>query len=79
MLESGIGRAFNLAVASLPGFTLPADMSPAHVFYAEDLIEPTYEVSAQGTIAVPQEPGLGFAVCEERIARYTAYRWSARE
>ena len=79
MLESGIGRAFNLAVASLPGFTLPADMSPAHVFYAEDLIEPTYEVSAQGTIAVPQEPGLGFAVCDDRIARYTAYRWSARE
>jgi O-succinylbenzoate synthase len=70
LLESGIGRGANLAVASLPGFTLPADMSPARLFYAEDLVEPTFEVSSDGTVAVPDEPGVGFPVVEERVMKY---------
>jgi o-succinylbenzoate synthase len=77
MLETGIGRAFNLALASLPGFTLPADMSPARLFYAEDLVEPTFDVRADGTIEVPRLPGVGFPVQEDRIARYTSERWSS--
>ncbi|RMF83116.1 MAG: hypothetical protein D6736_22095 [Nitrospinota bacterium] len=71
MLETGIGRAFNIALASLPNFTLPADMSPAKIFYQEDLIDPTYDIDAEGYIAVPQTPGLGYPIAEERIARYT--------
>jgi O-succinylbenzoate synthase len=76
MLETGIGRAFNLALASLPGFTLPADMSPARLFYAEDLVEPTFDVARDGTIAVPRLPGVGFPVQEDRIAKYTTANWS---
>ncbi len=76
MLESGIGRAFNIAIASLPGFSLPADMSPSSVFYAEDLVDPTYTISADGLIAVPPTPGLGYPVHEDRIARYTSSSWS---
>src|SRR5205085_4127188 len=70
MLETGIGRAFNLALASLPGFTLPADMSPARLFYAEDLVEPTFDVRGDGTVAVPDRPGVGFPVVVERVMRY---------
>jgi len=77
MLETGIGRAFNLALASLPNFTLPADMSPARLFYAEDLVEPTFDVRADGTIEVPRLPGVGFPVREDRIARYTRETWSS--
>ena len=77
MLETGIGRAFNLALAALPGFTLPADMSPARLFYAEDLVEPTFDVRADGTIEVPRLPGVGFPVREDRIARYTTETWSS--
>ena len=71
MLESGIGRAGNLALCSLPGFTQPADMSPAALLYADDLIDPTYLVGADGHIAVPSAPGLGFDVTAERIRERT--------
>jgi O-succinylbenzoate synthase len=76
-LESGIGRGFNLALASLPNFTLPADMSPAKLFYAEDLVEPTFDIRPDGTIAVPQELGCGFNVSEDRIAKYTTATWTS--
>jgi len=67
MLESGIGRALNLALCSLPGFTEPADMSPANVLYASDLVDPTYRIEMDGCIAVPQTAGLGFDVAAERL------------
>jgi o-succinylbenzoate synthase len=67
MMESGIGRAGNLALCSLPAFTDPADMSPASVLFSWDLVDPTYEVAADGTIAVPDAPGLGFPVRTDRI------------
>ena len=76
MLETGIGRGFNLAVASLPHFSLPADKSPAKLFYAEDLIEPTFDIRLDGTIPVPKGLGCGFDVAENRIARYETARWS---
>jgi len=62
MLESGIGRAHNVALASLPGFTLPGDISASRRYFARDIIAPEVEVAADGTIAVPQAPGLGFEV-----------------
>ena len=62
MLESGIGRAHNVALASLPGFTLPGDISASRRYFARDIIAPEVEVAPDGTIAVPQGPGLGFEV-----------------
>ena len=78
LLETGIGRGFNLAIASMPAFTLPADMSPARIFYAEDLVEPTFDIEADGTIAVPTLPGCGFKVAEDRIRRYQSEAWEVR-
>lgn len=71
MLESGIGRASNIALCSLPGFVEPADMSPARLLFGWDLIDPTYEVGADGCITVPTEPGLGYEVDEERVRAAT--------
>lgn len=79
MLESGIGRGFNLAVASMPHFSLPADMSPAKLFYAEDVVEPTFDIRPDGTIAVPQGLGCGFSVSEDRISRYTMATWTSEK
>lgn len=74
MLESGIGRAMNLALCSLDGFTDPADMSPASELYEFDLVDPTYEVDPDGMISVPDAPGLGFAVTDERVTSCTLRR-----
>lgn len=62
MLESGIGRAHNLALASLPGFTLPGDISASSRYFDRDLISPAVEVAADGTAEVPVGKGLGFEV-----------------
>ncbi len=62
MLESGIGRAHNIAMSTLPGFTLPGDVSASSRYWSEDIIEPEVEVSPRGTIASPDAPGLGYAV-----------------
>ena len=71
MLESGIGRAHNVAMSSLPGFVLPGDVSASLRYWEEDIIEPEVVVSSRGTIAVPQAPGLGYAVRRERIRQLT--------
>jgi O-succinylbenzoate synthase len=60
MLESGIGRAHNIALASLPGFTLPGDVSASSRYFARDVIIPEVTVSETGMVAVPQGAGLGF-------------------
>lgn len=62
MLESGIGRAHNLALASLPGFTLPGDISASSRYFDRDIIVPEVEVAADGTVEVPCGCGLGFEV-----------------
>jgi O-succinylbenzoate synthase len=62
MLESGIGRAHNVALASLPGFTLPGDISGSRRYFERDVIVPPVEVAPDGTVAVPTAPGLGFEV-----------------
>ncbi|MPZ18291.1 MAG: o-succinylbenzoate synthase [Luteitalea sp.] len=71
MLESGIGRAHNLALASLPGFVLPGDISASARYFARDVIVPAVEVASDGTIAVPSGVGLGFDIDVEYIARQT--------
>jgi O-succinylbenzoate synthase len=62
MLESGIGRAHNIALSTLPNFVLPGDVSASKRYWKKDIINPAVEVSAAGTIAVSQEAGFGYAV-----------------
>jgi O-succinylbenzoate synthase len=71
MMESGIGRAGNLALCSVAGFTDPADMSPASVLFEWDLVDPTFSVQLDGTIAVPTAAGLGFPVRPDRVQAQT--------
>ncbi|HKG79817.1 MAG TPA: o-succinylbenzoate synthase [Pyrinomonadaceae bacterium] len=71
MLEAGIGRAHNIAMSTLAGFTLPGDVSASARYWAEDIIEPPVRVSARGTITAPDAPGIGFAVNLPRIEALT--------
>lgn len=71
MLESGIGRAHNIAMSTLPGFTLPGDVSASSRYWAEDVIEPEVEVTSRGTIHSPTTAGLGYSVKRELIQRLT--------
>lgn len=61
MLESGIGRAHNIALSTLEGFTLPGDVSASQRYYERDVIRPPVEVNQQGLIKVPHTPGIGYA------------------
>ena len=76
MLESGIGRAHNVALSSLPGFTLPGDVSASRRYWTEDIIDPEVTVSAQGTIRVPRTPGLGFSPNLQRLEKATVRKES---
>jgi o-succinylbenzoate synthase len=67
MLESGIGRAHNIAMSTLPGFILPGDVSASQRYWEEDIIEPEVEVTARGTIRVPTGPGIGYRVRRDRV------------
>jgi O-succinylbenzoate synthase len=71
MLESGIGRAHNIAMATLAGFTLPGDVSASARYWHEDIIEPPVTVSAKGMIKAPEKPGIGFQVDQARIEKLT--------
>ncbi len=71
MLESGIGRAHNIALSSLPGFTLPGDVSASRRYWQQDVIHPEVTVSPRGTISVPKTPGLGYAPDLDRIEKAT--------
>lgn len=71
MLESGIGRAHNIAVSTLAGYTMPGDVSASKRYWHEDIIEPAVEVSPQGTITAPEKPGIGFSIRRGRIEKLT--------
>ena len=71
MLESGIGRAHNIALSTLPNFALPGDVSASSRYWVEDIIEPEVVVSPQGTIRVPAGPGIGFEPRLDRIEKLT--------
>ena len=71
MFESGIGRAYNVALASLPNFTIPGDVSPSARYWAQDIVSPEWTMR-DGMMRVPLENrGIGVAVDEERIAALT--------
>ena len=78
MHEFGIGRAANVAIASLPGFTLPGDVSGSDKYYRRDIVEPPI-LAIGGAIAVPDSPGLGVEPVEDEIGRTPAYRNAARQ
>src|SRR5437016_13865025 len=71
MLEAGIGRAHNIAMATLAGFTLPGDVSASARYWEQDIIEPAVTVSPRGTIATQDKPGIGFEVNLRRIDQLT--------
>lgn len=74
MLESGIGRAHNIAMATLAGFTLPGDVSASARYWEEDIIDPPVIVSSAGTITAPDRPGIGLEVNLARIEKLTIRR-----
>src|SRR5215211_3244304 len=71
MLESGIGRAHNIAMSTLAGFTLPGDVSASARYWEEDIIEPPVTVSSRGTITPPDAPGIGYKVNVQRLDALT--------
>lgn len=74
MLESGIGRAHNIAMSTLPGFSLPGDVSASARYWAEDIVEPPVTVSPEGRIKSPDGPGIGYNVNEPMVERLTVRR-----
>ena len=74
MLESGVGRALNVALASLPNFKLPGDISASARYYKEDIIDPAFDLNPDGTLSVPTGLGLGVNVVPERLDRVTVHR-----
>jgi len=71
MLEAGIGRAHNIAMATLENFSLPGDISASRRYWDADIIDPEVQVSPQGTISAPSRPGIGFEPRLDRINRLT--------
>lgn len=71
MLETGIGRAFNIAVSSLPNYKYPNDMSPVNFYYKDDLVKDSFVVDKNGYVKVPDKPGLGFEADEKKINKYS--------
>jgi O-succinylbenzoate synthase len=74
MLEAGVGRAHNIALSTLEGFTLPGDVSASARYWDEDIIEPPVTVSARGTIIAPIDSGIGYAVNRARVDALTVRR-----
>lgn len=72
MLESGIGRAHNVALASLPNFTLPGDLSPSARYWERDIVQPEWTMDAEGMVEVPfTDPGIGVEVDRGRVENLT--------
>jgi O-succinylbenzoate synthase len=71
MLEAGIGRAHNVALATLPNFVLPGDVSASRRYWQRDIVEPAVETTPHGTIEIRDEPGFGYALDREFIAAIT--------
>ena len=74
MLEAGIGRAHNIALATLPNFVLPGDVSASKRYWKQDIIVPPVETTPQGTIDLPTTPGFGYEIDHEFIESITVAR-----
>jgi O-succinylbenzoate synthase len=71
MLETGVGRASNLAIASLPGFILPGDISASDRYYQRDITQERFVLNDDSTITVPNGPGLGITIDREALKQFT--------
>lgn len=78
MLETGLGRAYNVALASLPGFELPGDIYPPTLYLTEDIITERWTVGADGTLAVPRGRGVGVEVDRDRVEDLTVRKRTLR-
>ena len=78
MLETGIGRSHNIALSTLENFSLPGDVSASRRYWAEDIVEPAIEVSAQGEIAVSSAPGRGYEVRKDLVESLTVRKEKVR-
>jgi O-succinylbenzoate synthase len=78
MLETNVGRAHNVALASLPGFTLPGDISASSRYYQNDIAFPSFELNQDSTLTVPGSPGIGVQLHDdlewERVESVSAER-----
>ncbi len=74
MLETNIGRASNVALAALPNFKLPGDVSATSRYYAEDIADPPFVLNPDSTISVPAGPGLGVTVNQKNLNKFTLKR-----
>lgn len=70
MVESGVGRAHNVAITSLPNFTIPGDTAAASRYWDEDIVEPGIELIAPGQLAVPDGPGIGYKLNQQAVGKY---------
>ncbi len=77
MLETGVGRAVNVVLAAMPGVTMPGDTSASDRYFERDLTQP-FEVAADGTMAVPNGPGIGVEPLADRLAEVTVRRETVR-
>ncbi|HEY5671786.1 MAG TPA: o-succinylbenzoate synthase, partial [Anaerolineales bacterium] len=71
MLETGVGRASNLALASLPGFSLPGDISASDRYYTQDITQERFKLNPDSTIDVPDAPGLGVSIDQDALNKFT--------
>ncbi|MCG8608509.1 o-succinylbenzoate synthase, partial [bacterium] len=72
MLESGVGRAYNVALASLPNFVLPGDVSPSSRYWGKDIVQPEWTMDKNGMVSVPlDKPGIGVAIDMDRVDNLT--------
>lgn len=78
MLESGIGRAHNVALSTLEGFKLPGDVSASKRYWKQDIIEPEVEVGSDGMIVIRDEPGTGYRVLEDVVEKFTVRKETFR-
>jgi O-succinylbenzoate synthase len=78
MLESGIGRAHNIALSTLANFSLPGDVSASRRYWKEDIIDPAVEVSPQGMIKISEQPGTGYRIKADLIDKLTVRKETLR-
>jgi O-succinylbenzoate synthase len=78
MLESGIGRAHNIHLASLPNFTLPGDIAASRRYFSPDLIEPGIDITPEGMVMVPTGAGIGVSVDWDRVNAATIETYEVR-
>jgi O-succinylbenzoate synthase len=78
MLESGVGRAHNLALASLPNFKLPGDTSASKRYWHRDIVQPQVEIDHEGFVHLPQKPGFGYEVDHDYLNSLVQERFTTR-